>query len=190
MRRPPYVNGDSGWPRSSLLARSAFRPPLPDPCWMAGISLHNRKRPSGEEGRFWGYYREERSAKRLYGRRIWLSRAVGLRLSPVESGCFCVELAHDWRTRSVVSDSLRRASDSPVTRLERVDDVFQALAGRLGLTGERSVRHANAKRSHYVHRSFRFCGLDVLPLVDDRISPEVVSFVFLPLGDSGYVDAE
>jgi len=21
---------------------------------------HNRKRPSGEEGRFWGYYREER----------------------------------------------------------------------------------------------------------------------------------
>jgi hypothetical protein len=23
-------------------------------------ALHNRKRPSGEEGRFWGYYREER----------------------------------------------------------------------------------------------------------------------------------
>jgi len=23
---------------------------------------HNRKRPSGEEGRFWGYYREERAA--------------------------------------------------------------------------------------------------------------------------------
>jgi hypothetical protein len=22
--------------------------------------LYNRKRPSGEEGRFWGYYREER----------------------------------------------------------------------------------------------------------------------------------
>jgi len=26
----------------------------------ARIWLHNRKRPSGEEGRFWGYYREER----------------------------------------------------------------------------------------------------------------------------------
>ena len=27
---------------------------------MPEIWLHNRKRPSGEEGRFWGYYREER----------------------------------------------------------------------------------------------------------------------------------
>jgi hypothetical protein len=31
-------------------------------CRVFGLlkALHNRKRPSGEEGRFWGYYREER----------------------------------------------------------------------------------------------------------------------------------
>jgi hypothetical protein len=26
-----------------------------------GFWLHNRKRPTGEAGRFWGYYREERA---------------------------------------------------------------------------------------------------------------------------------
>jgi hypothetical protein len=29
----------------------------------AAHSRHNRKRPAGEEGRFWGYYREERTPR-------------------------------------------------------------------------------------------------------------------------------
>jgi len=37
---------------------------------------HNRKRPSGEEGRFWGYYREERYVS-LY---MWI---CGRWVSPV-----------------------------------------------------------------------------------------------------------
>ena len=34
------------------------------------VNLHNRKRPTGEAGRFWGYYREERSAVAPESRRI------------------------------------------------------------------------------------------------------------------------
>jgi hypothetical protein len=38
-----------------ILDRPAEDSPDPSP-----ECPHNRKRPSGEEGRFWGYYREER----------------------------------------------------------------------------------------------------------------------------------
>jgi hypothetical protein len=31
--------------------------------------LHNRKRPAGEAGRFWGYYREERLFISIY---VWI----------------------------------------------------------------------------------------------------------------------
>jgi hypothetical protein len=46
-------------------------------------TLHNRKRPGGEPGRFWGYYREERTGERLIDLGAWLCAAE---FGPVISG--------------------------------------------------------------------------------------------------------
>jgi hypothetical protein len=50
---------------------------------MPRIWLHNRKRPAGEEGRFWGYYREERTATVRIAKRILAWKAKS---NPAESG--------------------------------------------------------------------------------------------------------
>jgi hypothetical protein len=42
-----------------MVAQVACRP-VNDPVDSTPGNLHNRKRPGGEPGRFWGYYREER----------------------------------------------------------------------------------------------------------------------------------
>jgi hypothetical protein len=51
-----------------------------------GVWLHNRKRPAGEAGRFWGYYREERAADGQAQSQIRLARAKSVRLSPAVAG--------------------------------------------------------------------------------------------------------
>jgi hypothetical protein len=58
------------------------------PTWPTALrirpwSRHNRKRPAGEAGRFWGYYREERTASRQAACEIPLADAES---SPVVSG--------------------------------------------------------------------------------------------------------
>jgi hypothetical protein len=53
---------------------------------MADFWLYNRKRPAGEAGRLWGYYREERSPRRQSQSQIWLASAEFVRLSPAVTG--------------------------------------------------------------------------------------------------------
>jgi hypothetical protein len=60
-------------------------------------ALSNRKRPAGEAGRFWGYYREERTATaRMAGR----NPACRAKSCPAKSGCNrlfpCLTVARVW----------------------------------------------------------------------------------------------
>jgi hypothetical protein len=93
----------------------------PDPSAEAGFqrlqairqnpaSRHNRKRPAGEAGRFWGYYREERTASRQAASEFALAacriESGYLRLIPV------VLVAH-WRITGAWMHC-RVGSNSPI----------------------------------------------------------------------------
>jgi hypothetical protein len=101
-----------------LMRLTALGPPLedrgsrfPSAAIKVGIWPHNRKRPAGEGGRFWGYYREERTGGGERPSQIWLYDGGRVRLAPVVSDWEGARLAHQWRTdratRCLLPASLR-----------------------------------------------------------------------------------
>jgi hypothetical protein len=63
----------------------------------------NRKRPAGEAGRFWGYYRGRALGEGRGQARFGLPMRCYVRLSTVESGQKGGRLAHFWRIKGAGS---------------------------------------------------------------------------------------